>query len=456
MTKLTVKHIFGKLRLKFKRFMRDSILPKGLWARSLLMIVMPVVLLQLVVAILFYEQHWKIISNRMASGLVGDISYVLSLMDKNPKDEWQDIFNDAQRNLKIGFFMLDKDKMPKGVNVNVVSDEIAVEELSRVVAKTLPYNFIITEGAQRKTVNVYLQMPEGVLEIIVPTRRFFSSTAYVFPAWMFGSAVLLFGIAWLFMRIQVRSIRRLSKAADRFGKGQDMPNFKPEGASEVRQAAVAFINMRDRIKRQLDERTTMLAGVSHDLRTPLTRMKLQLAMMKKSEEIELLRSDVKDMEVMLEGYLSFARGEGKEAFQKVEVSALVKELVKKMRRSMAKIDLHIEQPMEMMVRPNDFSRAIANVLSNAARYASQAAVTIGTHGGALEIIIDDNGKGIPENLRAQVFKAFYRIEESRNKQTGGVGLGLTITRDIVTAHGGEIYLESSPLGGLRVRLKFPL
>jgi len=448
------RHIFGKLRLKFKRFMRDSVLPKGLWARSFLMIVMPVVLLQLVVAILFYEQHWKIISNRMASGIAGDISYVLSLMDKNPKSEWQDIFNDAQRNLKIGFFMLDKDKMP--ASVNVISDEIAVEELNRVVAKTLPYNFIITEGAQSKTVKVYLQMPEGVLEIVVPMKRFFSSTAYVFPAWMFGSAVLLFGIAWLFMRIQVRSIRRLSKAADSFGKGQDIPNFKPEGASEVRQAAVAFINMRDRIKRQLNERTTMLAGVSHDLRTPLTRMKLQLAMMKKSEEIELLRSDVKDMEVMLEGYLSFARGEGKEAFQKVEVSALVKELVKKMRRGSAKIDLHIEQPMEMMVRPNDFSRAVANVLSNATRYAPQAAVSIGTRGGALEIIVDDNGKGIPENLRAEVFKAFYRVEESRNKQTGGVGLGLTITRDIVTAHGGEIYLEDSPLGGLRVRLKFPL
>ena len=429
-------------------------LPKGLLARSFLMIVMPVVLLQLVVAILFYEQHWKIISNRMASGIAGDISYVLSLMDKNPKSEWQDIFNDAQRNLKIGFFILDKDKMP--ASVNIISDEIAVEELNRVVAKTIPYNFIITEGAQNKTVRVYLQMPEGVLEIVVPMRRFFSSTAYVFPAWMFGSAVLLFGIAWLFMRIQVRSIRRLSKAADRFGKGQDMPNFKPEGASEVRQAAVAFINMRDRIKRQLNERTTMLAGVSHDLRTPLTRMKLQLAMMKKSEEIELLRSDVKDMEVMLEGYLSFARGEGKEAFQKVEVSALVKELVRKMRRGAAKIDLHIEQPVEMMVRPNDFSRAVANVLSNATRYAPQAAVSIGTRTGALEIIVDDNGKGIPENLRAEVFKAFYRVEESRNKQTGGVGLGLTITRDIVMAHGGEIYLEDSPLGGLRVRLKFPL
>ena len=454
MAKLLIKHTFGKLRLKFKRFMRNSVLPKGLLARSFLMIVMPVVLLQLVVAVLFYEQHWKIISNRMASGIAGDISYVLSLMDKNPKNEWQDIFNDAQRNLKIGFFMLDKDKMP--ASANAISDEIAVEELSRVVAKTIPYNFIITEGAQNKTVRVYLQMPEGVLEIVVPMRRFFSSTAYVFPAWMFGSAVLLFGIAWLFMRIQVRSIRRLSKAADRFGKGQDMPNFKPEGASEVRQAAVAFINMRDRIKRQLDERTTMLAGVSHDLRTPLTRMKLQLAMMKKNEEIELLRSDVKDMEVMLEGYLSFARGEGKEAFQKVEVSALVKELVRKMRRGPAKIDLHIEQPMEMMVRPNDFSRAVANVLSNATRYAPQAAVSIGTRGGALEIIVDDNGKGIPENLRAEVFKAFYRVEESRNKQTGGVGLGLTITRDIVMAHGGEIYLEDSPLGGLRVRLKFPL
>jgi len=200
----------------------------------------------------------------------------------------------------------------------------------------------------------------------------------------------------------------------------------------------------------------MLSGVSHDLRTPLTRMKLQLAMMKKSEDVDLLSEDVKDMEVMVEGYLSFARGEGKEAFQKVEISALVKEIVKKMRRNLAKIDLHIEKPVEMVVRPNDFSRAIANLLGNAARYASQAAVSIGLNQNALEIIIDDNGKGIPPEKRADVFKAFYRMEESRNRQTGGVGLGLTITRDIVVAHGGSIRLEDSPLGGLRARLNFPL
>ena len=248
----------------------------------------------------------------------------------------------------------------------------------------------------------------------------------------------------------------MAKAADSLGKGHDVENFKPEGATEVRQAALAFLAMRDRIKRQLDERTTMLAGVSHDLRTPLTRMKLQLAMMKKNDALNDLNQDVLEMENMIEGYLAFARGEGKEPFKKVEVSNLVKKIVQNMRKNHPNIDLHVEQKQEIMLRPNDFSRCISNIIGNANRYAKYTKVNIGVRNNFLEITVDDDGPGIPEKNRNDVFKAFFRLDASRNQQTGGVGLGLTITKDIVIAHGGEITLAESPLGGLRVRLIFPL
>ncbi len=443
-----------KLPAKFFNFMHCHIIPKGLLARSLLIIVVPLILLQLIVAVFFYEQHWQTISRRMANSISGDLTFVIALMQKIPEAEQKPLFDAAQRHLKIGFFFTKDANLPEDTSLN--TDSMVIYELSRSLRYEFGDAFKIEEGSLKKSVTIYIKLSGGVLTVTVPKKRFFSSTAYVFSAWMFGSSLLLFIVAVLFMRIQVRSIRRLAKAADNFGKGHDVKNFKPEGATEVRQAALAFLAMRDRIKRQLDERTTMLAGVSHDLRTPLTRMKLQLAMMKKTEGLEDLKQDVQEMETMVEGYLGFARGEGKEPFQVVEVSNLVNEAITKMRRNAANIDLHIEQKQELMLRPNDFSRCIANVLGNASRYAKYTKVNIGVRNHSLEITVDDDGPGIPEKSRKDVFKAFFRLDASRNLQTGGVGLGLTITRDIVLAHGGEIVLAKSPLGGLRVRLIFPL
>ena len=258
------------------------------------------------------------------------------------------------------------------------------------------------------------------------------------------------------MKNQVRSIERLSKASEQFGMGYATPNFKPEGATEVRQAGYSFILMRDRIQKYLKERTAMLAAVSHDLRTPLTRMKLLLSMMPTDENTNDLRTDIEEMEKMLIGYLDFAKGEAKEDPEEILLNTLLENIVRKLVKTGQKIDIHTEQKVEIMGRKADLSRAITNILTNAGRYATYAQVTLGIRDKMATVIIDDNGPGIPENKRGDVFKAFYRLENSRNKETGGIGLGMTIARDVVLSHGGDITLKSSPLKGLRVVISLPI
>jgi two-component system osmolarity sensor histidine kinase EnvZ len=271
---------------------------------------------------------------------------------------------------------------------------------------------------------------------------------------MFGTSLLLLGIAILFTRNQVRAVKRLAKAADSFGKGRAVPDFKPEGAMEVRQAGAAFALMKERLKSQVDQRTEMLAGVSHDLRTPLTRMKLQLAMMSGPEVIDL-SDDVTEMERMIEAYLAFARGEGGEATRSSDLVALVEDVAAKLRRDGGQLTVSFDDDLVMPLRASAVSRCLANLMGNAVRYANRLAVAVRRDGDAAEVVIDDDGPGIPPDQREIVFKPFYRMESSRNLATGGVGLGLTIARDVARGHGGDILLEDSPLGGLRVRLRLP-
>ena len=317
-----------------------------------------------------------------------------------------------------------------------------------------PYR--LDETSFEREVVIRVQLSDGLLEIFAPKKRLFSSTTYVFILWMLGTSMLLFGIATVFMRNQVRSVRKLAVAADRFGKGLDVANFKPEGATEVRQAAQAFNLMRERIQRQIQQRTEMLAGVSHDLRTPLTRMKLQLAIMGDMDGRAELDEDVAEMERMVEGYLAFARGEGSEQPVATDLPALVDEVVGRYRRQGSSIDLHSEGEIVMPIRPDAMARALGNLIGNAIRYGGQVWVRVGCRRDAAEVLIDDDGPGIPPERREEVFKPFTRLEESRNLGTGGVGLGLTIARDIVRTHGGDLLLEDSPLGGLRARVRLPL
>ncbi|MEM7652550.1 MAG: ATP-binding protein, partial [Pseudomonadota bacterium] len=301
---------------------------------------------------------------------------------------------------------------------------------------------------------------------IVPRERLFSATTYIFLLWMVGTSLVFFAMAMVFMRNQIRPIRRLASAADRFGKGLDIPTFKPEGATEVRRAAAAFNQMRARIERQMRQRTEMLAGVSHDLRTPLTRMKLQLAMISDAQGADDLATDVAELERMIEGYLMFARGEGTELAEETDLLLLLRRAVGDQVRGGQAVELefsghlaHANTQLELPLRPQAFRRAITNFLTNADRYAENTVVTIterlGNGPGSVEITIDDDGPGIPPAEREAVFRPFYRVDWSRNTSTGGVGLGLSIARDVVRGHGGDVMLSESPLGGLRVFIRLP-
>jgi len=274
---------------------------------------------------------------------------------------------------------------------------------------------------------------------------------------MVASSIVLLGIAIVFMRNQIRPIRRLALAADAFGKGRGSDEaFQISGASEVRQAGAAFNRMRERISSQIRQRTDMLSGVSHDLRTPLTRMKLQLAMLPDDAPAEELNADVAEMEKMIEGYLTFARGEGNERSVETDISDLVGSAVSVWQRNGSAIDGHVEGQMRLPAKPNALRRCIDNLISNANRYGGHVWVSAGQRADAIEITVDDDGPGIPEERRKDAFRPFYRFEESRNPETGGTGLGLAIARDVARNHGGDIVLEDSPHGGLRARIRLPL
>ncbi len=428
------------------RFFFKHILPKHLLARFVLIILLPLITLQALVGIYFYHKHWDTISRRLADDVVGEIRLIADWAESQ-KDPTTG-FSVFEKNLALQLAWAPKEKLPQKNNKNLVAANL------RDKISDLPYpqtTLTNSDGQQE----VYIQLTKGVLKITVPRKRFFSTTVPSFLWWMFGSALWLFGVAFIFMKNQVRAIIRLARAAKLFGMGQDV-RFKPEGAYEVRQAGQAFIEMKDRITRYMDERTTMLAGVSHDLRTPLTRMKLELSMMNPDETTHMLNQDILEMENMLTGYLNFARGAGQEKMESIDLDLFLETMVDKYKRVGYPVNLHIEQSARVMARPHELMRAISNLVSNAQNYATQTNISMGIRDDIIQLIIDDNGPGIPAKKREEVFKPFYRVDPSRNKNTGGVGLGMTIARDTILSHGGNIKLETSPMKGLRVLITLPL
>ncbi|TVR97837.1 MAG: HAMP domain-containing protein [Rhodospirillales bacterium] len=434
--------------------MIKQLLPRTLFGRSLLIIVTPLIVLQLVSAYVFYESHWDTVSWRMARDLAGDMGVIV--------DSFRDLPEPAQQQ-----WLLRQARQRMGIDVSLAEHAILTRQgpsVGRGVEQTLanalrehidrPFRVDIRQIPSHVVVDV--QMPEGVVTMVVSSKRLFSSTTYVFVLWMLGTSMILLGVASIFMRNQVRPVLRLARAAEAFGKGRDMPRFKPQGAAEVRQAAAAFIAMRQRILRQIQQRTALLSGVSHDLRTPLTRMKLQLEMMPADDGIEALKGDLTEMERMLDAYLAFARGEGSERPVPADIGGILGDVVEKARRNGASIALEAPSGLEATVRPLAFRRAVTNLVENATRYARHVSVLAERRRDVVEVLVDDDGPGIAEAEREEVFRPFYRIEGSRNPLTGGVGLGLTIARDVIRGHGGDVTLSDSPLGGLRARLWLPL
>jgi len=402
----------------------------------------------------FYENHWNKVSLRLARGLTGDIAAIIELMHRSPgpKDRAEILA------LAASTMGMDVSYREGKILANVPAGKIGVQDniLDRALREAVKRPFKVDTASIDRKIAIAVQLGGGVLDVVVNRKRLFSSTTYIFVLWMVGTSMILFGVATIFMRNQVRPIRRLAAAADNFGKGRDAPSFKPEGATEVRRAAAAFISMRDRIQRQIGQRTDMLAGVSHDLRTPLTRMKLQLEMFKDDEGALEMKGDIADMEHMLEAYLAFARGEGDEAQKPTNISAMLYEVVGQSGRKGAVIDLHTEDDFVVPVRPNAFKRCLTNIVENAGRYGEHVSIRAGKRGESIEIVVDDDGPGIPKESREDAFKPFIRLEQSRNPETGGVGLGLSIARDIMRSHGGDIQLDRSPAGGLRALLTLPI
>lgn len=429
-------------------------LPRSLFGRSLMIIVTPMILVQVISTYVFYDRHWDLITRRLSGAVAGELAFVVELLAEEPSIEGDEpIFEMSRRHFWAELAYRPGDILPNEI---IVPRGLLEEKLTRELKQRVKFPHRLDARSIERHVRISVQLPNGVLDFTTTRDRLFSSTTYVFIMWMVGSSLILFAVAVVFMRNQIRPIRRLAAAADSFGKGSDAPGFKPEGAVEVRLAASAFIRMRDRIQRQVSQRTEMLAGVSHDLRTPLTRMRLQLAMMPGGEDAEALRQDIAEMEQMLEGYLAFARGEGTEQAQPIDLDRLLREVTSDARRGGQRIVLRAEEPMTVVLRPNAFKRALTNLVQNACRYGKSVEVSARQLEGQVEITIDDDGPGIPPEKRAEVFKPFFRLEGSRNPMTGGVGLGLTIARDIVLGHGGELILGDAPQGGLRATVLIPV
>ncbi|WP_207458389.1 ATP-binding protein [Azospirillum sp. SYSU D00513] len=429
-------------------------LPRTLFGRSLLIIVTPVILAQAVATWIFYDRHWDTMTNRLASSVAGDIAMIVEFLERDPTPDgrnWTLVMAARTTNLIVtlepGRTLPQTHPSPSGLLERTLSD--ALDQRVR-------RPFTISGGVQDNWYEIRLQMPDGVLSVLSPERRLFSPTSYIFILWMTGSALVLFAVAIIFMRNQIRPIKRLAAAAEALGKGGDVLDFKPEGATEVRQAAAAFLLMRERIRRQITQRTEMLAGVSHDLRTPLTRMKLALDMIGEGPEVEELAADVAEMETMIEGYLSFARGEGTEAAQPTDLTRLLNEAVANARREGADVEAEVPPDLLLPLRPIAMRRGLANLLGNARRHATLIRVTAERRRNAVVITLDDNGPGIPAAMREEVFRPFFRLDQSRNRDTGGAGLGMTIARDVMRGHGGDVTLDDSPMGGLRVLIRLPV
>jgi two-component system, OmpR family, osmolarity sensor histidine kinase EnvZ len=431
------------------------VLPRSLFGRSLIIIVLPLVLAQLIATWIFYDRHWDTVERRLATGVAGDVALILDAMGHTGREELPTLFDEASDSTELYYMFLPGETLPTGLQETSYGSPIE-EQLAAALTERVRLPFLIDADFDPRDILISVELHDGVLQVAAPRKRLFTPTTYIFVLWMAGSSLVLLAIASIFMRNQVRALRRLAAAAEGFGKGRDVPNFRLEGATEVRQAASAFLKMRDRIHRQITQRTEMLAGVSHDLRTPLTRMRLALELLdEKGPTVEALKDDVRVMERMVQSYLDFARGEGPEQPRDTDLPLLIEEVAAAMRREGADVSLALPEEFVLPLRPDAIRRCLGNLLGNARRFGSHIWVTALPARRGVDIVIDDDGSGIPAAERENVFRPFFRLDGARNPKTGGVGLGLTIARDVARGHGGELTLEDSPQGGLRVRLYLP-
>lgn len=445
-----VSELYDRLGQWLKGFM-----PKGLYGRSLLIIVTPMVILQSVVAFVFMERHWNTVTRRLSAAVTQDIAAVIDVYKSYPQDaERTTIRRIAQERLGLVVdFLPGTDLPPPGAKPFF---SLLDQALSRQIRQQIGRPFWIDTVGRSSIVEIRIQLDNTVMRVFAQRNAAYASNSHIFLLWMVGTSLVLLGVAILFLRNQIRPILMLADAAEAFGKGRDVPGFRPRGASEVRRAALAFVEMKRRVERTIEQRTTMLAGVSHDLRTLLTRFKLELALIDDSPEIDALRRDVDEMARMLEAYLAFARGDAGEQSAPTDMAAFLQDLQTDAERQGHRATAVFHGQPLVTVRPAAFRRCLANLVSNAARFARSIAITGHRDHRWLTITVDDDGPGIPAGMREEVFKPFLRLDDARNQDEGGTGLGLAIARDIARSHGGDILLGDSPLGGLRATVRVPV
>ena len=430
---------------KIKRFM-----PEGLYSRSLLIIIIPIVVLQGILTFVFLDRHWQLVTRKLSSAVASEIT---TFIDIEPILGIERItkLSDRLYDVDVKFFPNQKlvNNLPEPVN-------LVENTLGKELSKILKNNFWIDAHTYEKRVIVQIEKLNGVYEFTIPRRNVYATNSHIFLVWMVISSLLLVSVAVMFMRQQIKPIEKLSKAAQQFGLGMKMEDFKPSGASEVREAAEAYLKMQERIERFIEQRTLMLAGVSHDLRTPLTRLKLQIEMLSDDKTNKELLSDVNEMQKMLETYLDFAEDVTREKASKIDLGLMIREIIKSDKRDNKKINFNKKStPIFFECRSIAMKRCITNLINNAGSYGNEVLVSLDENKDGIIISVEDDGPGIKKEDYDQAIKPFIRLDTSRNQNIPGSGLGLSISQDITSNHGGKMSMSESSLGGLKVSLNFP-
>ncbi len=436
-------------------FRLRNYLPKGLYWRTLLIIVMPAALLQLIITLVFLDDHWQATSKRMSQAVAADVSLLIQLYERDPTPERFEYL----RRLAFTPLRLEIELQPNAPleltrcrGGTSVSDRYLTVALAEDIGRDVWYD----SRCPGNQVLIRAPIEGGILQVKAYRDRVQARSGPLFVAWILGATLFLCVVSVIFIRNQVRPIEKLADAMERFGRGEDAgDHFRARGAREVRGATAAFFDMRDRIKRHIEQRSQLLAGVSHDLRTPLTRLKLQLALMTPSPEIEDAKRDLGEMEETLDEYLAFAKGLAEEAPEMIDVGALAEETAADTARSGADIAVEASGDVDTPGRTRALKRCLANLIDNAAAHGDKVRVSVRGETDAVMCRVDDDGPGIPEELYEEAFRPFSRLDETRSRNQKGVGLGLAIARDVARSHGGDILLSQSPLGGLRAMLRLP-
>ena len=427
-----------------------KILPKRLFYRSLIIVATPIILLQIIITVVFFDSLWIKANKGMTRSLVGEVQTMFDVYKKGDANEQEMIINLYNKNFDFVIVFKENELVPTKKTERWFSP---IDRSLRRELKPVFDSFWFDTTSYKELVDLRIKYKNGALQIFFPRHKIAPSSARIFALWITLPGFFLILIALIFLKNQTRPLINLAKAAEKFGKGEFIKEFRPSGAKEIRQAAYEFDRMRKRITIHLNQRSEMLSGISHDLRTPLTRLKLQLALLKQQDIAKKMSDDIDEMERMLNEYLDFASEQKHEKTEMIDINQIIENIVKKYDDK--KINLKLEEDKKINIRVNSIKRCLINLIDNGLAYGKKVDILTKKTMQSIIIIIDDDGPGIPENEHQNVMKPFYRIDKSRSQNKSGVGLGLSIANDIIRSHGGSISLEKSPLNGLRARVSLP-